>query len=208
MDIRTIREQMLADGDIDRGQFEAMELRDGRLDNGANVLALFFTKDALVAPMLQIDKLSDPLSINENDKDDALTAIDEQLQQVNQTLITARTDSTRTACFKAIAALTKLYEKYNSKKDTPEPVEYNEMGVPVETDHSEDIVSAFIDMPVQMAQIPAKPLPIATGNHPSATNPLKRNARGQDKTTPKNSETATPSLKDEQSSTERDNKPL
>lgn len=42
---RVIREQMLNDGDLDRSQFERLELEDGRLADGTSVLALFYSED-------------------------------------------------------------------------------------------------------------------------------------------------------------------
>jgi len=41
LDIRTVRQQMVQDGDLSQSQFEELELQDGRLPDGSSVLSLF-----------------------------------------------------------------------------------------------------------------------------------------------------------------------
>jgi len=45
VDVRTARVQMLNDGDLTQGEFDEVELADGRLPDGASVLTLFYTPD-------------------------------------------------------------------------------------------------------------------------------------------------------------------
>ena len=54
IDLRTVREEMLEDQDITRAQFAAMELEDGRLEDGASVLTLFFSTDPLIKELLDV----------------------------------------------------------------------------------------------------------------------------------------------------------
>jgi hypothetical protein len=48
LDMRTVREQMLADGDLSDAQFEALELRDGRLENGLPIEVLLYQGNPLL----------------------------------------------------------------------------------------------------------------------------------------------------------------
>jgi hypothetical protein len=50
--IRTVREQMLADQEITENQFEDMELADGRLSDGLDVLMLFQSQDSEIRRIL------------------------------------------------------------------------------------------------------------------------------------------------------------
>lgn len=65
LDKRAMREQMLADGDIDRGQFERLELRDGRLADGSSILSLFYSDDRQISKMLDLG-VDDPLDVSGN----------------------------------------------------------------------------------------------------------------------------------------------
>lgn len=55
LSLRVARQQMLGDGEIDEAEFEEMELTDGRLPDGSDVLALFQTADPQLMPMLVVD---------------------------------------------------------------------------------------------------------------------------------------------------------
>jgi hypothetical protein len=119
MDVRTMREQMLADGDIDRGQFEMMELRSGRLPNGASVLTLFFSRDELMSGLLTIPDLAQPLNIAGHDAGSALSAIRRQTQAVHKVLAVAKSERVRKAVFYAVAALNALEAKYRHRDVSP-----------------------------------------------------------------------------------------
>jgi hypothetical protein len=61
---RIMREQMVGDGDLQRSQFEQLELADGRLPDGACVLALFYSEDPKVKELLDLG-VDDPLAAAE-----------------------------------------------------------------------------------------------------------------------------------------------
>lgn len=74
-DIRTVREQMLADGDITQSQFEALELADGRLGDGLPVISLFYSQDPIMRVLLALPGIDDPLDVEANDKEAVLFEI-------------------------------------------------------------------------------------------------------------------------------------
>lgn len=64
VDERIVREQMFADGDLTQAQFEDIELRSGRLPDGATALSLFHSPEH--GAMLELG-VPDPLNIEAND---------------------------------------------------------------------------------------------------------------------------------------------
>lgn len=72
VDERTAREQMVADGDLTKEQFERLEMIDGRLPDGDPVLTLFFRADTRDDLDLGVD---DPLAVKVNDPIKMLDAI-------------------------------------------------------------------------------------------------------------------------------------
>jgi hypothetical protein len=86
-DIRTVREQMLSDGDITQPQFEALELQDGRLPDGLPIISLFYSKDPIYRTLLALPGINDPLDIAVNDVETVLFEIGrrkiEMMQLVN-----------------------------------------------------------------------------------------------------------------------------
>ncbi len=75
LDERTIREQMMTDGDLTKEQFERLELESGRLPDGDSVLTLFFRRDT--ASELDMD-VDDPLAVMDNDPIAILNTITEK----------------------------------------------------------------------------------------------------------------------------------
>lgn len=75
LDSRTLREQMLEDGDLTPAQFARMELADGRLEDGSDVLSLFFSPDYHAFLDLGV---SEPLDVEANDPPKILEAIREK----------------------------------------------------------------------------------------------------------------------------------
>ncbi len=75
LDERTVREQMLADGDLTKEQFERLELESGRLADGDSVLTLFFRRDTRD----ELDMgVADPLDVMSNDAAAILNTIAEK----------------------------------------------------------------------------------------------------------------------------------
>lgn len=77
LDERAVREQMVADGDLSKEQFERLEMQDGRLPDGDPIFTLFFRPDT--APELDMG-VNNPLDIKNNDPIVMLDAIAEKRQ--------------------------------------------------------------------------------------------------------------------------------
>ena len=125
--VRVAREQMLADGDITEAQFDDLELADGRLSDGSDVLDLFF---------MGIDLLR---GIDIDDPD--LATVEERLREAKEQSVTARTPGQRKEAKQAVAALQKLLE--GDEPDEGEAVaqtEEDEAGERLEPDDTEDDV--------------------------------------------------------------------
>jgi hypothetical protein len=120
-DIRTVREQMLADGDITQSQFEALELEDGRLGDGLPVISLFYSQDPIMRVLLALPGIDDPLDVEANDKEAVLFEISrrrtEMMQMVNSEGKGAWQKSHDAR--QVLAALDALEELYN-KQAKPE----------------------------------------------------------------------------------------
>jgi len=114
IDIRTARQQMVEVGDLSRGQFDYLELQDGRLPDGTSVLGMFEGGDQAVRKYLEIPGLPDPLSL-EADPQIAITAITKQLMVVQGEAIDAkgRNKIMTNYAIAALNALMKEYEKLN-----------------------------------------------------------------------------------------------
>lgn len=108
---RVIREQMLNDGDLDRSQFERLELEDGRLADGTSVLALFYSEDPLLKDYLDLG-VADPLDIEMQDPETIQRLIREKQAEVNRVLVNAKNEIDRWPAYKAFMALVKLEQVY------------------------------------------------------------------------------------------------
>lgn len=75
LDERTVREQMLSDGDLTKEQFEKLELESARLPDGDSVLTLFFRRDTASELDMGVD---DPLAVMDNDPMAMLNKISEK----------------------------------------------------------------------------------------------------------------------------------
>lgn len=129
MDTRTLRQQMLDDGDMTDDQFEALELADGRLEDGTSVLALFYSEDPQVTQYLDLG-VDDPLDIvgnssevapsaketEENPQEDPtemiLIEIRELVAECNRVMVNTRKPDEFKAARKAFYALLKLEDVY------------------------------------------------------------------------------------------------
>lgn len=75
LDDRTIREQMVEDGDLTKDQFIRLELQSGRLEDGDSVLVLFFRPDSARDLDMGVE---DPLAVHANNAADVLATIEER----------------------------------------------------------------------------------------------------------------------------------
>lgn len=112
--IRVERELMLRYNEITVEEFEEMELLDGRLPNGLDVLLLFSTTDARISDWLDLG-VDDPTLVEENDPQEMLDEIHERIIEVSQEIDTAtRADVARQAR-QSLAALEKLQALYRGQ---------------------------------------------------------------------------------------------
>lgn len=108
---RVARQQAMDAGDITEQQFEDMELGDGRLPDGQDVVNLFYSTDPTLQEMLSIS-VGDILNTEANDRDTVLSAIADKEIELRATLAAPSRpkefDLAKQA-FAALQALKKLY---------------------------------------------------------------------------------------------------
>lgn len=109
--VRVEREQMLADGEITQAQFDEMELEEGRLPDGLDVLMLYQSVDSEIAPLLNLG-VDDPTDIEANDGTAILAAIHEQQKAAWQRHDNAPNANIRRKVRQALAALDRLRGLY------------------------------------------------------------------------------------------------
>lgn len=104
---RTARQQMLADGEITAGQFEMMELEDGRLVNGTSVLSLFYIQQSPFQEVLNlgIENLED---VQANEPEEVLKKIAKQRGEIHKLTAATRNFPKQMALLQAEAALNAL----------------------------------------------------------------------------------------------------
>jgi hypothetical protein len=109
--VRIVREQMLADGDITRGQFIRLELEDGRLEDGSSILALFYSKDKLLKKYLSVG-VDNPLDTENNNMEEILRLIREKKMLAKSDYINETSREKKEEIFKAMLALDFLEREY------------------------------------------------------------------------------------------------
>lgn len=113
--IRTAREQALSAGDITQAQFDTMEMEDGRLPSGDDLLSIFSNlKDELLVSLLDVG-VTEPLDIDGNDAIDMIIAIDEAALNAQDFVQNAPTAPQREKARVALHALGKLKKLYEQK---------------------------------------------------------------------------------------------
>jgi len=113
--VRTEREKMVESGEITTEQFEAMELQDGRLANGTDILLLFETSDQEIADLLSISGVSNPTDLKANDPESTIDSINEQIRVVWRVIDMARTAGIASKARQSLAALEKLRATYEGE---------------------------------------------------------------------------------------------
>jgi hypothetical protein len=112
LNIRTIREQMLSAGDLDRSQFERIELEDGRLPDGTDILNLFYSEDKNLRKYLQLG-VDNPCDYLNNDSDEMQNKITDKKQVASTDMINATNEVDKwwpKISLYALDALDKLYQ--------------------------------------------------------------------------------------------------
>lgn len=109
--IKVSREKALADKDLTPAQFAQMELEDGRLPDGDDVLTLFDSTDQLLIEMLDLG-VDEPLLIDANDAIDMIIAIESQALEAQRRMVQAGSKTEREKARRALEALGKLKDVY------------------------------------------------------------------------------------------------
>jgi hypothetical protein len=118
VDKRTVREQMVSDEDLSQSQFEALELEDGRLDDGSPALQVFY--DPEYAAILNMG-IPDPLDTEANDKKLILPIIADKRREIIMALGQLKNVRPRNQLMTALGALKALEEWYEGEKEPPPP---------------------------------------------------------------------------------------
>ena len=105
------RQKMVDDGELSPEQFEQLELEDGRLSDGMDLLTLFMSTDPEISRVLNLG-VDDPTNVDANDATAILMAIDAQSKAAWQRYDTAPNINIRSKMRRALAALDKLQELY------------------------------------------------------------------------------------------------
>ncbi len=148
IDIRTAREQMLDAGDITEQQFDDMELTDGRLPDGQDILNLFLTTEPALQEMLSIS-VGDVLNPIANDAETALAAIEDKLLEVRAILVNPIRPKVFDQAKQAFAALLALKELYEGAKVT----EQIEEGMMVDDTNPEASPADEVEIPEPVEEI-------------------------------------------------------
>lgn len=116
------RQKMVDDGDLSLEQFEQLELEDGRLADGMDVLTLFMSTDPEISRVLNLG-VDDPTNVDANDATAVMIAIDAQSKAAWQRYDTAPNVNIRSKMRRALAALDALKELYQPTEQpvTPRP---------------------------------------------------------------------------------------
>ena len=111
--VRLERERMLADGEINEAQFAAMELEDGRLPSGDDILTLFAEPGDL-GDLVNLG-LSNPLLVTQNQPGMVLPAIERKRAEVLAVSGRAGTKAEKERALWALKALEHLESLYQDK---------------------------------------------------------------------------------------------
>lgn len=113
--VRATRMSMYRQGEITEDEFETMELEDGRLPNGMQLISLFASDDPDMVRLLDIEGIEDPTDILGNDADEMMDLIHQAQLRVWEEFDVANAAGIRRKARQAAAALEKLYEEYEMK---------------------------------------------------------------------------------------------
>lgn len=108
---RVARQQALDAGDITDQQFDDMELGDGRLPDGQDVVNLFYSTDPAMQEMLAIS-VGDILNVEANDRETVLQAISDREIELRATLAAPTRPKEFDQAKQAFAALQELKAMY------------------------------------------------------------------------------------------------
>lgn len=112
INVRVAREQALESGDLTRAQFNQLELADGRLPSGEDIMTLFYSGDSQIKSFLDLG-VPDALAVEDNDRDEILQGIKTKMSEVRDFLSSAGTRKAGQDARQALVALSKLHESYS-----------------------------------------------------------------------------------------------
>jgi hypothetical protein len=124
MDDHTSRAQMVEVGDLERGQFERLELEDGRLADGTSVLALFYSEDAKINKFLKLP-VENPLDVEKVTWEKLKPSVEKLSIDAMTIIVNSNNPDERWNAHKALAALRELRKLYgmndflDTKPETP-----------------------------------------------------------------------------------------
>lgn len=111
MNSRLMREQMVETGDLNRSQFERLELVDGRLPDGMSVLSLFYSRDPVMKKYLNVGA-QDPLDVEANEPEAIFEMVQERLTEINEDMVNTHNSELRYKGMQAQSALIYLRQHY------------------------------------------------------------------------------------------------
>jgi hypothetical protein len=111
IDIRTARIKLTESGVYSKEVFETLELQDGRLEDGADVLLLFNSNDPKLRAMLDVG-VPKPLRVEQNDAALVLENLQLRLEEALADAYNADSDRVKRQARQVIAALEKLRALY------------------------------------------------------------------------------------------------
>jgi hypothetical protein len=119
---------MVEVGDLERGQYERLELEDGRLADGTSVLALFHSNDPGIKKLITLG-VDDPLDIETNTWESLKPEVDKQSIDAMTIIVNSSNPNERWFAHQALAALRELRKLYGQEDflDTkPAPIKPTE----------------------------------------------------------------------------------
>lgn len=118
IDERTAREEMLEADELNQGQFERLELADGRLPDGNSVLALFFSDDDTIKTYLKLG-IDNPLAVNDHEPATVIKQIEQRERDINVVLANTTSVNAKKDAQHALAALKALRGFYQPQLLAP-----------------------------------------------------------------------------------------
>lgn len=116
IDERVAREQMLEAGDLTQDQFEYLELENGRLPDGTDVLTLYYSTDPLVKKYLKLEGVQDPVDLQVNDPQAVLEAISQKRVEVYKAVASETSHKVQKLLRQVLAALETLEGQYTKQQ--------------------------------------------------------------------------------------------
>jgi len=108
--VRSARQNAVAHGFINQSQFVAMELDDGRLENGLPVFTLFFSNNEMIAKMLDVG-IKNPFEIELELNPTLITRVKEKLIEVDRIAMNTTSDNIFNTAKQCRAALLWVLEQ-------------------------------------------------------------------------------------------------